>query len=107
MCESAIQVLCPCCGARLQVEPASGQVQVLDALRPEEAGEGGERPRDLGEALRRSQERAVGRRSAFDEALEAERRRKKELEEHFRQARERASEDPERPPENPLDDRWR
>lgn len=68
----------------------------------------GDRPKDLGEAARQHEERKAGQADAFGAAMNAERRRKEELEDLFRKAADKAkSADPEERPEGGDEDRWR
>ncbi len=93
-----LRVPCPCCGRILVVDSATGEV--LDHRAP------GEGVADLDEAARRHAERQAKKRDAFGAAMEAERRRKEELEERFRRAAKRARDEGESG-ERPDEDRWR
>lgn len=100
MASEDLQVRCPCCGAQLLVDRQSGQVTAAGE-RP--------RPKDLSEVVQRVQERSGKAAGDFTAALDAERRRKQELEELFRKAQDKARKEgpPTERPESPLDDRWR
>lgn len=101
MAAKDLEIRCPDCGARLRVDPRTGQV-VAHAR--------GDKPRDLDEAARQHAERGSGKDAAFQAAVEAERGRKQELDDLFRKAAEKArqdEEDTDKPPERPFDDRWR
>ncbi len=93
---------CPCCGARLQVDPL--RLEILGW----EAPPGGPPP-DLEERLRAAAARGEEARDAFASALDAERRREEELDDLFQKARDRLRkrQGEDEPPENPLDDKWR
>jgi len=93
-----LKITCPGCGEVLRVDPRSGKVLSHGST---------EGPRDLGEALGRVEKARTRKNSDFQSALDAERRRKKELEDLFRKASEEAGKKDDQPPENPLDDRWR
>lgn len=93
------EIRCPDCGVRIRVDAATGQVIAHGP---------GERPKDLGEAARRHEERKAGQADAFGAAMDAERRRKEELEDLFRKAADKAkSADPDQQPDRGNDDRWR
>ena len=99
MKQGAIQVTCPECGVLMKVDPNSGKVLAH--------GEGAKGPADLGEAVQRRAARDEKVKDSFAAAMEAERNRKKELEDLFRKASDKAKKDDGDAPENPLDDRWR
>ncbi|RMH05272.1 MAG: hypothetical protein D6702_01045 [Planctomycetota bacterium] len=77
------------------MDPSSGEVRALG----KEAA-----PADLDEAVERSARRRARVEDGFAAALEAERRRKEELERAFRKAAEKAKDGP---IERPDEDRWR
>lgn len=94
-----LEIRCPECGVRIRVDAATGQVIAHGP---------GERPKDLGEAAARHQQRKSALGDAFGAALDAEKARKQELEDLFRKAAEKAQEsDPERRPDSGPEDRWR
>lgn len=94
-----LEIRCPDCGTRIRVEAETGKVIAHGP---------GERPKDLGEAARRHEEKKAGRDDAFGAAMGAERRRKEELEDLFRKAADKAKDaDPEQEPDRGNDDRWR
>lgn len=94
-----LEIRCPDCGSRIRLDPATGAI----------LGHGpGERPKDLGEAARRHEEKRGGRENAFRAAMDAERGRKAELDDLFRKAADKAAKaDPEQRPERGNEDRWR
>ncbi len=101
-CRKAIplEVTCPCCETLLKIHPHSGKILAH--------GEEALKPIDLGDVVKRVEGRDEKLKDSFAEALDAERNRKKELEDLFRKAADKAKDsDGEKPPENPLDDRWR
>ncbi len=84
----------------MRVAPRSGKIL--------SHGEVAERPTDLGDVVKRVEGREADVQESFDQAVEAERNRKIELDALFRQASEKAkNKDGEDSPRNPLDDRWR
>ena len=94
-----VEIRCPDCGTRIRVDVETGKVIAHGP---------GDRPKDLGEAAARHQERKSGLGEAFGAALEAERGRKRELDDLFRRAAEKAAEsDPEERPEGGDGDKWR
>ncbi|HEX9792608.1 MAG TPA: hypothetical protein VGC54_01365 [Planctomycetota bacterium] len=100
-----LSVQCPCCQAKLQVDPVTGAAQ---AAKSGAAGPLG----DLGAAVRKAEAHTKSRKleseSAFSQALDAERRRKADLVDLFRKASAKHGEDdPQAKPDTPLDDRWR
>jgi hypothetical protein len=94
-----LEIRCPDCGSRIRLDPATGAI----------LGHGpGERPKDLGEAARRHAEKATGRDDAFRRAMDAERGRKQELEDLFKNAADKAArQDPGERPDRGNEDRWR
>ncbi len=92
-----LEVKCPCCGERLEIDRDSGRI--LQRLGKED------KPADLGKAVQRTAERRSETQSSFDAALEAERHRKEELDALFRKAARTATDSPSSPPSDP--DRWR
>lgn len=94
-----LEIRCPECGVRIRVDAATGQVIAHGP---------GDRPKDLGEATRQHEQRKSGQADAFGAAMDAESRRKEELEDLFRKAADKAKAiDPEEPPERGNEDRWR
>ncbi|TAH36807.1 MAG: hypothetical protein EYC70_07405 [Planctomycetota bacterium] len=100
MTAKELQVQCPCCGAHLRVDARSGKV-FASSDKP--------RAKDLSEVVSRVQERSSKAADSFSAALEAERKRKQELEDLFRKAQDKVKQDGggESGPDAPLDDRWR
>jgi hypothetical protein len=94
-----LEIRCPECGLRIRLDPRTGAVI---------AHSRDERPRDLGEAARQHEDRKSAKDEAFRSAMAAEKGRKQELDDLFRQAAEKAKQDDgEKRPDQPLDDRWR
>lgn len=95
-----LEVTCPCCDTLIKVHPLSGKVLAH--------GEDALKPIDLGDVVKRVEGRDEKLKDSFADAMDAERNRKDELEDLFRKAADKAKgSDDEKPPENPLDDRWR
>jgi len=90
---------CPCCGGGLLFDAAHGTLEVVTP--PAGAP-------SLEEVQQRMDARKSSRKNAFGDALKAERGRKTELDDLFREASEKAGDaSEEERPDNPLDDRWR
>lgn len=103
MAAKPIPVVCPDCGARLEVDPVSGTV-----LSHGEGRAGGGKPKDLGDALRGAGASGQDAEDRFNAAMDAEKKHRGSLEDKFRSALDKASkDDAEKPPDRPLDDRWR
>jgi len=95
-----LDVVCPCCDTLMKVDPKNGNVLVH--------GEEAEKPADLGDVVKRIEQREEKLNDSFGEAMEAERRRKQELHDLFKKAKDKAESDTSKNgPDNPLDDRWR
>lgn len=100
MAAAELSISCPCCGAQLRVDPQTGKVAAAPAAA---------KPKDLSEVVTRVQGRSAKVQDSFSAALDAERRRKQELEDLFKKAQDKVKTegpDPSRP-DSPLDDRWR
>jgi hypothetical protein len=88
-----IVVACPCCGAKLTVDPALKAV-IHHEVPPRPAGP----TKDLGAALAALKEEAQKRREQFQQASEAEKGKTKVLEKRFQEALKKAKDEPiERP----------
>lgn len=111
---------CPCCAGELLFDPETGSLAVLTPPPGLSAGaaaaqgeEGSEErspgPTSLQEVQDRMAAREKSRKDAFGDALQAERGRKTELDDLFRQANEKIEDVGEDggKPDNPLDDKWR
>jgi hypothetical protein len=85
-----LEVICPCCQAKLVVEPSTGLVLRSQAKKPDYS---------LDEALQEEKQRKDQADEAFALAVKEERRRKDSLEEKFRKALDSKDEleDPTRP----------
>jgi len=99
---------CPCCGGELLFDAAK---ETLEVVTPppggSDAAPSAAAP-SLEEVQRRMEARKASRKDAFGDALKAERGRKTELDDLFKDASEKAGEAAEdERPDNPLDDRWR
>lgn len=91
-----IDVVCPCCRSRLSVDVRTRQV--LRTLRAEEQGPGGEgrlSETRWDSAHKRVAERDGAATDRFDEALASERDKQTRLEDLFRQAREKITQESE------------
>ncbi|KAA3606695.1 MAG: hypothetical protein DWQ01_16905 [Planctomycetota bacterium] len=97
MSRKSLEVRCPCCETLIRIDPATGAI----------LGHG-DRPKDLGEAVRRAEDRDLRSEDVFAQALKAERNRQAELDALFQKAQDKArDQDDDKAPDNPLDDRWR
>lgn len=89
-----LHVPCPCCGARLSVDPSSGEV--LSVEKPREV------PKDFEEALGEVRAGSQRREDAFSRAFERTRNLEDLLDKKFQEARKKAADD-KAPPRNPFD----
>lgn len=93
-----LEIHCPDCGSRLRIDRETGVI----------LAHGEDKASDMEEVQARIEERENQRSDAFGAALDAERGRKKELDDLFKEASEKAKgSDDEDAPDNPLDERWR
>ena len=93
-----LEIHCPDCGSRLRIDPESGEI----------LAHGADKAVDLDEVQARLVRREKGREDAFGAALDAERVRRKELDDLFRKAAEKTRKSgTDAPPDNPMDERWR
>ena len=91
---SPIHLACPCCGARLTVEPGTGEVLAVDP--------GPKVSKSFDAAMGDVQAAPRRREDAFSKAFDRTRRLEDLLEKKFEEARKKASEDPSAP-RNPFD----
>jgi hypothetical protein len=94
---STIDVICPCCQARLTIDPVLKAVihhQVVAKATPS---------MDLRDALGVLKSEANRREAQFQQALAAEREKGKVLERKFEEFLKKAKEDPSPPPPRPID----
>lgn len=98
-----IEIACPCCKSRLLVDVRTGKL--LRTLRPEELDATGKPvvgERDWDQALGKVRERSHQGESKLDSALDRERKRSADLDDLFRQAREKLRDpDDDLPPRKP------
>lgn len=93
-----LEIHCPDCGSRLRIDRETGAI----------LAHGEEKASDLGEIQARISAREDRQADAFGAALDAEKGRKKELDDLFKKAAEKTKDnDDGSNPDNPLDDRWR
>jgi hypothetical protein len=93
-----LEIDCPHCSSRILVDVRTGQV--LRTLRPEELDSAGKpvvSEADWDGALGRVQKRDATRDSRLDAALDKERERSSQLDDLFKQAKDKLSEDEESP----------
>jgi hypothetical protein len=93
-----IEIDCPCCSSRILVDVRTGQI--LRTRRPAGTDEAGRKvvsQADWQDALGRVQERTAGGEDRLEQALDRERRRDLDLDDLFRQAKDKAgkNEEPE------------
>ena len=89
-----VEVVCPCCATRILVDVRTGRV--LRSNRPEETDETGKRvvrPEDWDSAEERVQSRRQSAEDRFDAGLSREKTREEDLDDLFRRASEKLSED--------------
>jgi hypothetical protein len=92
-----IEVICPCCQARLSIDLG------LEAVIHHEAAAKATPTMDLKEALGALKSQANRREAQFQQALAAERGKGKVLERKFEESLKKAKEDPSAPPLRPID----
>ncbi len=91
---TSVRVSCPCCSARLTVDPGTGDVLSVDA--PATA------PKDFDQAVGEVRSAEQRREDAFSRAFDRTRRLEDVLDKKFEEARKKAAKDP-TPPRNPFD----
>jgi hypothetical protein len=94
---STINVICPCCQARLTIDPE------LKTIIHHEAAAKSTPSMDLREALGTLKSEANRREAQFQQALAAEREKGKVLEKKFEEFLRKAKEDRSPPPPRPID----
>ena len=94
---STIDVICPCCQARLTIDPA------CNAVIHHEAAAKSTPNMNLREALGALKSEANRREAQFQQALAAEREKGKVLERKFEEFLKKAKEDRSPPPPRPVD----
>jgi hypothetical protein len=94
---STIDVICPCCQARLTIDPG------LKAVIHHEVVAKPTPSIDLRDALGALKSEANRREAQFQQALAAEREKGKVLERKFEEFLKKAREDPSPPPPRPID----
>ncbi|HBF22253.1 MAG TPA: 2-nitropropane dioxygenase [Planctomycetes bacterium] len=97
MAKQHLEILCPDCKSRLEVDPATGEVSSYGKEKKVE---------DLADAAAKVEKRKTKHEDAFASGLEAEKRRSEELDDLFKQAAEQVEDDDEKP-DNPMEDKWR
>lgn len=91
----ALDVDCPCCGARLKVDPETGSVIWADQAR---------RPaRDFDDLVSQVHSRRSQLDEKFARSVKQNEHQREILEKKFEEARRRAAADPDRRPPNPFD----
>ncbi len=91
--KARLNVQCPCCQARLVIDPKTGLVLHSQTTKPDYSFE---------EALRREQERKAKSDQLFAEAFANEKKRQSSLEEKFEEAL-RSKDELDAPPPRPWD----
>lgn len=92
-----IEVVCPCCEARLFIDPELGIV-LYHELPPKATS-----VTDLQEAVKALKAEASRREAQFKSSIEAEKGKGKALEKKFQELLNKARKEPASPPPNPLD----
>ncbi len=95
---AAIVVTCPCCAAKLTVDPALKAV-IHHELPPKPAGP----TKDLKTAMGALKEEAEKRRALFQQAAEAEKDKSKVLDKRFQEALKKAKDEPVERPTRDID----
>ncbi len=96
--DGAVVVTCPCCGAKLTVDPALKAV-IHHELPPKPAGP----VKDLKEAMEALKGEAEKRRALFRQAAEAEKDKSKVLDKRFQEALKKAKDEPIERPTRDID----
>lgn len=96
--DGAVVVICPCCGAKLTVDPALKAV-IHHELPPKPAGP----VKDLKEAMEALKAEAEKRRALFQQAAEAEKDKSKVLDKRFQEALKKAKDEPIERPTRDID----
>ncbi len=94
----AVMVTCPCCGAKLTVDPALKAI-IHHELPPKPAGP----TKDLKTAMDALKGEAERRRSQFQQAAEAEKDKTKVLDKRFQEALKKAKDEPIERPTRDID----
>lgn len=92
----ALDVECPCCGARLKVDPETGSVVWADKKKAP--------PKDFDDLVNRVQSSKSLLDEKFARSVEQTKHQREILEKKFEEARKRAAQDPNVRPRNPFDD---
>lgn len=92
-----LEVVCPCCQAKLRVDPELQAVLSYEPP-PEERT-----VRDLSEAVKGLQAEAAQRQARFEESLKAERSKKNLLDKKFQDALKKAKDEPITKPTRDID----
>ncbi len=90
-----IRVECPCCGAKLALDPASGEVFSFEEPTRE--------PKSFEQAMGDVQQGRQRREDAFTKAFDRTRRIEDVLDQKFQEAKKKAATDPSSRPRNPFD----
>lgn len=85
-----VRVECPCCRSRLEIDVRTGKVlRWSQPATTDETGKPAVRPEDWGQAAERVSKRMGAAANKFDESLQRERTRSRDLDELFRKANEK------------------
>ena len=96
--KTAVELECPCCGARLQVDVAQGVV--LGSRKPESAARMGS---DLGEASKLLAEESSRIREKYEQSVAKEKGRGEAMDRLFRDFMEKAKDEPAPKPVRDID----
>lgn len=92
MKDTSFEVDCPCCGARLEIDPETRSILSHTPAHPKHA------PEDLQEAMARLKAEEKGRDKRFDNQFEAQKTRGRVLEKKFESLLKKSGDEPlERP----------
>ena len=95
---ATVVVTCPCCGAKLTVDPALKAI-IHHELPPKPVGP----VKDLKEAMEALKGEAEKRRALFQQAAEAEKDKSKVLDKRFQEALKKAKDEPVERPTRDID----
>jgi hypothetical protein len=94
---SSVEVVCPCCGARLTIDPALGKV-IAHGPPPKHA-----KAPDLGQATKLLREEAARREALFQQSAEEEKIKSQLLERKFEESMKKSKDEPVKPPLRDID----
>jgi predicted amidophosphoribosyltransferase len=95
--ETSLEVLCPCCGARLKIDKALGKV-IHHAAPPKHT-----KPPDIDHATQLLEKEKARREALFKQSSEEEKLKSQLLERKFEEALKKSKDEPVTPPTRDID----